>query len=156
MIKKKQMMTLTISLFIFFAIASCVKSEQGKQAADKPKGAATDVKGLETEMEKLSYAMGMQIGNSLKSIGAEIDLPIFYKAIEDQLEGRESLLTMQEAMQIQRRSIQKLRAQLAEKNKAEGEAFLSVTNKPQQHRYSSVMSVDSSIRMRFIELRGNS
>lgn len=91
---------------------------------------------LKTEKDKLSYSIGMDIGDSLKNKSLDIDPDLLYRGIKDKLTGNEPLLTEQEfretmtAMQkelMAKREIEMKEA--AEKNKKEGEAFLAENKK---------------------------
>ena len=102
-------------------------------AAEKEKASTGK---LETYSEKLSYTLGSDIGKSLKALPAEIDLDIFQQGVEDSIKGRELLLTPQQMIQIQRefsQKVQKERTQeikaLTEKNRKEGEVFLTQNKK---------------------------
>ncbi len=87
---------------------------------------------LNTEKDKVSYMVGMQIGGSLASIKDEIDMKVVYRAIEDAMAGKDPLLTQDQLMEVQRGFAERLQGKraaemqkLAEANKAEGEAFLA-------------------------------
>lgn len=89
---------------------------------------------LVTDKDKLSYAMGMNIGTSIKRQAAkvEIDPKILAQGIADALAGGKMLMTDQEAQaavdklqeQLQVAQEEKLQA-LAQANKKEGDAFLA-------------------------------
>jgi len=87
---------------------------------------------LATEKDKLSYAMGMDLGQQLKTQSVEIDPAVFGRGLADALSGGKTLLTPDEAKaviaELQKAMIVK-RAEAArlsgEKNKTEGEAFLA-------------------------------
>ncbi|HET9049406.1 MAG TPA: FKBP-type peptidyl-prolyl cis-trans isomerase [Chiayiivirga sp.] len=87
---------------------------------------------LETERDKASYLVGMQIGGSLQQIKGEVDLPIVFQAIETTLNDGKQLLSQEEAAAVQKSFAERLQAKhaaeqqaVATKNKAEGEAFLA-------------------------------
>ena len=87
---------------------------------------------LETEKDKISYVVGMQIGGSLANIKEEIDLAVVTRAMQAALDGSQPELTPEEAMAVQQAFQQKMQAkqaakmqEMATKNKAEGEAFLA-------------------------------
>ena len=87
---------------------------------------------LETEKDKASYVVGMQIGGSLQQIKDEIDLDVVFAAIRSGLSGEEPALSREEAMEVQKAFAQRLQAKAqaetmakAEANKKEGEAFLA-------------------------------
>lgn len=89
---------------------------------------------LETDSQKLSYALGMGIGTSLKRLGpsANLDIKVLAQAIGDVMDAKPTLLTEQEANQTRTAFNQKMQEAAAaekkvraEKNRAEGEAFLA-------------------------------
>ncbi len=90
---------------------------------------AADKQALESEQEKISYALGMTIGNNLKK-DVEVDLDAFFQGVEDAHTG-ETLMSekeMQQTMmvfqkQMQQKQMQKMQ-EAAAANKAEGKAFL--------------------------------
>ena len=86
---------------------------------------------LETQEQKLGYIIGMDIGNSLKQQGTDLDLQALFDAIETIYNGGEPAMTQEEANAVreafiaERRSeMEAQQAQLAAKNAAEGDAFL--------------------------------
>ncbi len=91
---------------------------------------------LKTPSETLSYALGMEIGASLKTLETEIDFAAFIRGVEAALKGTKSLLTPQEANNIRQEFFRKRkeelarkRSKLADKNRKEGEAFLTENKK---------------------------
>jgi len=87
---------------------------------------------LKVDKDKLSYTFGANFGKSLKQQEIEINTDMFIKGIKDGLTGDKMLLTDQEMkdtmMAFQKEMAVKQaekRKALAEKNKKEGEAFLS-------------------------------
>lgn len=88
-------------------------------------------KGLASDAERFSYAVGNDIGNSLKDFKSELDLDALLMGLDDTLKDREAQLTAAEVRKIKAKVFEKVRAQQAkadkaegEKNKAEGIAFL--------------------------------
>lgn len=95
-------------------------------------GAAFSKDKLETEREKSSYMVGLQIAGSLEQIKDEIDLPILFQAMETALKGGTPLLSQEDAAEVQKAFAERLQAKhaaaqqaAAAKNKQEGEAFLA-------------------------------
>jgi len=85
--------------------------------------------------EKVSYAIGVNIGNNFKRQDVEVDFDQLLRGMKDAVAGsptvteaeiRETLTQFQQEMAAKQ---QEKRRQLAEKNKAEGEKFLA-ENKP--------------------------
>jgi FKBP-type peptidyl-prolyl cis-trans isomerase FkpA len=87
---------------------------------------------LETEKDKISYVIGLQIAGSLAQIKDEVDLKVLMRGIETGLAGQEPVITEEEAMAVQQAFADRLQAkraaemqEMAQKNRAEGEAFLA-------------------------------
>ena len=90
---------------------------------------------LTDEKSRLSYAIGMSMGHNLQSQGIEVDADLTARGIKDMLSSNTTLLTttqMQETLMAFQKEFaakqQKMREELAAKNKVEGDAFLA-TNK---------------------------
>ena len=87
---------------------------------------------LMTQKDKLSYAIGIDMGTSLKKNAVDVDPDIVYKGIKDALSGGTRLMTDQEIKdtiqtaqkELMAKQQEKMKAQ-AEKNKKEGEEFLA-------------------------------
>jgi FKBP-type peptidyl-prolyl cis-trans isomerase FkpA len=86
---------------------------------------------LETEAQKLGYIIGMDIGQSLKKQGAELDLDALFEAVRASYHGEPLALTPEEAATIREEFIAKRRAAAeaerqseAAANAAEGDKFL--------------------------------
>ena len=88
-------------------------------------------------MDKLSYALGLGIGQQLSQMGAQnLNVDDFAQSIRDVLEGNPLKMKHQEAQQIVQQYFmeqeQKMNAQMAEKGKiakAEGEEYLAENQK---------------------------
>jgi FKBP-type peptidyl-prolyl cis-trans isomerase FklB len=93
---------------------------------------AADDKPAMSDKDKMSYALGMNIGNSLKRGMVEMDVDVLAGAIKDVLTGKDLKLTdaqAQEAFRMYqtqaRAKVEEERKRLSEKNNKEGEAFLA-------------------------------
>lgn len=113
-------------------ITACGESQQpppGDGTPEAPNVAADSA--LKTDKDRISYMIGMDMARGLDQVKDDIDLDVVERAIEDQLAGREPLLTRDEAVEI-RKEFMKQRQEKraaerkaeAEKNQREGEAFL--------------------------------
>ncbi len=83
---------------------------------------------LKTEQEKLSYAIGFQVGQSFKNEGLEIDSKTLAQAIDDVLKGNELKLSMDEMRDVVETFRAKQaaeRAARADKALEEGKTFLA-------------------------------
>src|SRR5262245_17540248 len=78
-----------------------------------------------SDKEKLSYALGMNIGNSLKRANFEVDLDVLVQELKDAMAGVPARMTDQEAQQAIMAYQQERRKQTLEKNKKAGEEFLA-------------------------------
>ena len=86
---------------------------------------------LKTDEQKLSYAMGLDLGEYFKSLDEKFDLSILQQAMTDGYKGNKSLLTPEEATSIQQafakrqqeKQVQKTVA-MVQKNRKAAEEFL--------------------------------
>ena len=108
---------------------------------------------LETDAEKLGYLIGMDIGNSLRQQGTEIDLDQLFAAIRATYNGEATAMTAEEAqalrqafMQQRQAEAQAAQAEAAAQNTAEGEAFLA-----QNASAEGVQVTESGLQYRVIE-----
>ena len=81
-------------------------------------------------MDKLSYAIGMNIANSLKSSGiSNLDIDDFTTAIKDIYGGGKTTISADEAKKTINDYFERLEKELPEKNLKEGKAFLEENKK---------------------------
>ena len=109
-------------------VTSALLSAGLLRAADAPK--------LETTKDKVSYAIGMNVGMSLKKAGFDVDTAIIAAAMNDALKGNPPALSQEEAGTIMRAYQQEMAAKQQEKAKEAsskvreaGTAFLSANAK---------------------------
>jgi len=102
-------------------------ARKGTAAAKKPA-----VLALQTEKDKASYAIGLNIGRSMHKDSVDIDSSILVRGLRDGLAGGKTLMTDDEvraaltALQTDLRAKREAKLQeLAATNKKEGEAFLA-------------------------------
>ena len=108
-------------------LALCIAAAvlQTTHAADEKASALKD------QRAKVSYGIGMNIGNNLKRSGYDVDVNILAEAIKDVMAGGELKLTeadAREALNAYQKELntkrEEERIKTAEKNKKEGEVFL--------------------------------
>jgi len=76
-------------------------------------------------MEKVSYALGLSLGNNLLGSGVKtLDYARMAKGIQDVLEQNEPDMSYEEAQAIISEFFEKLQAKMSEKGQGEGKAFL--------------------------------
>jgi len=105
---------------------------------------------LESDMDRLSYTVGMDIGNSLAEQGLELDLDLLVEALRASYAGEETLLSREEALAERDRFMQQRQQELeqqrnvdAQRNLEEGQAFLA-----QNAEREEVMVTDSGLQYR--------
>lgn len=91
---------------------------------------------LKDQKDKVSYSIGVNIGNSLMTLPVEVNLDLIIKGIKDRVAGTQLLMTEQEMFDtmtaFQKEVTVKYAEQmkvLGEKNKKEGEVFLAENKK---------------------------
>jgi FKBP-type peptidyl-prolyl cis-trans isomerase len=77
------------------------------------------------DKEKLSYALGMNLGLQLKQSGAEVDADLIAQAIHDVMEGKPTQLQESEIHPLFAQAQAFSMAKKSEKNRADGEAYLA-------------------------------
>jgi len=112
-------------LILSLSLPACSPEEKKKAKKD-----------LKTDAGKISYALGMEFGPSLKPFENEIDIALFARGLEDSLKKKDPLLPPEELEKIKKMISQKMQAYrqkekklLAENNLKEGEEFLAENKK---------------------------
>ncbi len=103
-------------------------------AASAASNVTADASAIGSTAQQASYAMGVDIGRSLKQMkdqGTEIDLKVFTEAMEAMFEGKEVKMTEAQAQEVMMKFLQEQqekaaakRAEDAKANLEKGEAFL--------------------------------
>jgi FKBP-type peptidyl-prolyl cis-trans isomerase FklB len=115
--------------------------------------AAEEAPVLKGQKEKASYALGVDLGNRLKAQSMELDAALVSQGLKDALGGNKTLLNEEEvklalsALQIELRT-RALEAakKLGEKNKQEGEKFLT-ENKTRE----GVVTLESGLQYKILK-----
>jgi len=114
------------------APAAKAQKAPAKKPGQTPASKAPAVLALNTQKDKTSYAIGMNVGKGLHRDSVDIDPAILLRGLKDALAGGKTLLTDQEAQATLtalqndlRKKQQEMRQQATETNKKEGEAFLA-------------------------------
>ena len=105
------MKTTAVTAIILAAGLVCGRAADEKPATEKP--AAT----FKSQAEKISYALGILIGNNIKQQSIDADADVLAKGIKDMQAGKPSL-TIQEAQQTMMAYQTEQRAKLSEKDRA--------------------------------------
>lgn len=106
-----------------------------------------DVK-VETEDQKVSYAIGQEIGRGMKAQGIKVDVPVLAMSIKDALEGKEPKLKPEEAQQAMmnmRMKMMEERKKQAEGNVEAGKKFLEENAKKE-----GIKKTDSGLQYKVV------
>jgi FKBP-type peptidyl-prolyl cis-trans isomerase FklB len=87
-------------------------------------GVAAEKPVLKDQKEKVSYSIGMNLGNNLRNQSVDVDPEVLFKGIKDGIAGGEMLLTEAQAREVMMTFQQELRAKQEEKSKLAGEKNL--------------------------------
>jgi len=89
-------------------------------------GACEKKANLNDDNKRISYAIGQQIGQNLKTSGVEVDTDTLALSMRDALKGKSEMKPeeMQQAMQKLQENMKKKQAEAGEKNMKEGKDYL--------------------------------
>jgi FKBP-type peptidyl-prolyl cis-trans isomerase len=140
------MQPFTTQIAIPLLIACFVFSAYGQDEAAKEKR-------LKTSTEELSYALGMNVGDSLRRFGAEVDFDIFMEAVRATLNGEETLLTPLQARKLENEFVREKRRKQAEERKVEGEKNLAAGTAflAENKNKEGVITTDSGLQYQVIK-----
>lgn len=118
-----------------------------------PALAADSVTELKTEKQKISYALGLDLGTYFKSLETDFDLDAVYQGISTSYTGEKALLTPDEAEKIQKqfavdqqkKKVEKMKA-LLKTNKDAAAAFLAKNKKEE-----GVKVTDSGLQYKVVK-----
>jgi FKBP-type peptidyl-prolyl cis-trans isomerase FklB len=114
---------------------------------------AEEKKVLQSQKDKVSYSIGVNVGSNLKMQSVDVDPDIVAQGIKDALSGSKLLMTEKEVaetlMNLQKDLIAKQaeeRKKAAEKNRLEGENFLAENKKKE-----GVVTLPSGLQYKIIK-----
>lgn len=138
----KQSFSILVALILSLSLLSCSSGE--KNASKKT---------LKSDSERFGYALGLDIGASLKEMQTDIDLPSLLAGLRDTFEGTEALLTPEQADEVIKEFSKKMQEKqaekvkdLAEKNRKAGEFFLTENKKKE-----GVITTESGLQIVVLE-----
>ena len=118
--KSVKFFTLFLSLSAF--LISCVQVKNFVEDTTAPK--------IQSEEEKMSYFMGYILAENTKKTESALQTEAFIRGVRDNLKQKATALDESEIQsfsdQIQQKAMLKKQKQMSEKNKQEGEAFLTI------------------------------
>lgn len=119
--KSLYLSVLTVGILLGSALAQ--QTPPNAPSATKTDQAATpNPNGLNTQKDKFSYALGMNIGNNLHKQDVPVDPDLVMRGLKDALAGGKTALTEEEMRAALTEMQTEIRKQMQEKAKAEGEA----------------------------------
>jgi FKBP-type peptidyl-prolyl cis-trans isomerase FklB len=108
---------------------------------------------LKDSKDKVSYAIGLDVGNAMKKQSIDINTDIFMKGLKDSLSGDKKLMTddeIRETMTAFSREMadkqKEMMKKAAEKNRQEGDVFLAENKKKE-----GIKTVASGLQYKVIE-----
>jgi len=146
----------------FWGFVPGIQAQSTKPAKPGPKPAAKSEQAaakteqspvLETQKDKVSYAIGVNMIGNLKMQGIQYDPDLLMRGVKDALSGGNLLLTDSELRRSialyqneLRRNQMKVRTMAAESNKKEGEAFLA-----ENRNKEGVVSLPSGLQYKILK-----
>lgn len=113
---------------------------------------AVQAQDLATDKDKVSYMIGMDVGQNLGQFKDEVDVDVLVRGLRDAMTGKDTQLTAEQAAEVRQQFMQRMqsqaqeqRVQAAENNRTEGEAFLAENGKK-----AGVTTTDSGLQYEVI------
>jgi len=107
---------------------------------------------LTTDVQKLSYALGLDLGTYFKTLGEDLDLTILHQGVLDSYQGGQPLLSEEEAAEIQQKFVQKQQEErlkqtleMMSKNKQAADDFLK-----ENAAKEGVVTTDSGLQYKIL------
>lgn len=104
---------------------------------------------INTDQQKLSYALGAYFSQGVTSQDIDVDVPAFLQAVEDILTGSELKISedeMQQVLAAYQQELNSVRQAAADSNKTEGEKFLAENSKKE-----GVVTLPSGLQYKVIK-----
>lgn len=107
---------------------------------------------LTTDTQKLSYALGLDLGAYFKNLGEDIDLEVMFNGVTDSYKGNKPLMSAEDAAEIQQKFAQKQQQErlqktvaMIEQNKKAAEDFLKENGAKE-----GVMTTESGLQYKML------
>ena len=135
---------------VFFVVIGFVLVSYGNLIAEEKK---IDRTSLKTQKEKVSYAIGLNLGKKFRGSEIDIDLDVYLQGVNDGMTKETYLLNDDEIVNVMKafredimEKAKKTKQESIEKNKKEGEAFLAENKKAE-----GVVTLDSGLQYKIIK-----
>lgn len=113
---------------------------------------AVQAQDLATDKDKVSYMIGMDVGQNLGQFKDEVDVDVLVRGLRDAMTGSDTQLSQEQAAEVRQQFMQRMQAQAqeqrvqaAQNNRTEGEAFLAENGKK-----AGVTTTDSGLQYEVI------
>ena len=105
-----------------WVVLSCIAGGKADTSAKKDASGGADASDRSSEV---SYAFGVVLGSDLKQLGLQFDYAALARGMEEVIEGKESRLTMEDAVAMVQEAYITAMTRLAEENRTKNEQFLA-------------------------------
>ena len=105
------------------------KTDANAPASASTSKDATQIAGLPTEKDRVSYMVGMALGKQLEPIKDEVDVDTIVKAVKSTLKGDKLLMTDDQAREVSEQFGQKMQQKAVAKAEAEAKTNLEAGKK---------------------------
>lgn len=119
---KKSYILIAAALIIVCAVGVSIGARSEKKGVVTTGLKPADAKAIgrfKTEMDKISYIIGVQIGTGMKTQGIEPNVKLLAEGIEEALAGKEPLINKADQQKIMMDFQRKLRSKMQEKQQSE-------------------------------------
>lgn len=146
-------MRLVAAAVMGLTMSTAIFADASATATTAPATSTTPAASLNTDMDKLSYSIGADLGKNFKKQGIDINPAAMAKGLQDGMAGSQLLLTEQQMKDVlnkfQKDLLAKRNADFtkkAEENKAKGETFLN-----QNKSKDGVVTLPSGLQYKVIQ-----
>ncbi len=145
---------LPVALMGVLALSACDQNKEAapEEATEKSSDASAANSKLDTQEKKVSYAMGLSLGDRFRTDAIKLDIPTFTEGLTAGSDDGERLMTaeeiaetMQAFQQQQMAKMQEEQAAAGAKNAEAGEAFLAENGKK-----DDVVTTDSGLQYKVV------
>jgi FKBP-type peptidyl-prolyl cis-trans isomerase FklB len=121
-----QIVMLVFGCLLVMSVYAAQEGSKEEVAVPPPagEGVAKEASSLKTELDKVSYAIGVQLGQNFKVQGIEVNVESLAQGLGDAMAGKELALSQDEIRKVMTSFQQRMMAKQGAKNLAEGKAFL--------------------------------
>ncbi len=117
----------TIAMVVMLGAVALLGCQKGGEAAPKE----LSKEDLKSQMDKVSYGIGLDMGKNFKRSEMEVNVKLFMKGLEDGLAGKDYLMSDEEFRQVMQefqmsimKKMQEANAKKAAENREKGKKFL--------------------------------